>query len=123
MSARRILVIEDNVDVATGLKYLLESGGREVAVAHDGATGIAMALRIHPQVVICDLSLPGQHDGFSVARQIRAARLPHTVYLVSLSGDPTRSVQQRSLDAGFDLHLTKPVELTELDAVLARFAS
>jgi len=120
LPARRILVIDDHVDVAIGLKYFLESGSREVAIAHDGARGIALALEFQPHVVICDLGLPGEHDGFSVARLIRAAPSLESLYLVALSGAPAAEAQSRALTAGFDLYLTKPVELAQLDEIMDR---
>jgi PAS domain S-box-containing protein len=110
----RILVIEDNHDSADTLGMILESQGHEVRLAYDGASGLQLAAAWQPQVVISDLGLPGAVDGYTVARQLRAA--PHTAgaRLLALSGYADPESVQRSRNAGFDAHLAKPVEFRDL---------
>ncbi len=89
-----------------------------MAVAHDGATGAGLVRRLAPDVVLCDLGLPGEMDGLAVARKLSAA--DHKPYLVALTGYGRDEDRRRALDAGFDLHLTKPVDMSTLDRVVAQ---
>jgi len=115
---RRVVVIDDNVDAAEVIQVMLESLGHVVAVAHDGATGAGLVRRLAPDVVLCDLGLPGEMDGLAVARKLSAAE--HKPYLVALTGYGREEDRRRALDAGFDLHLTKPVDMSTLDRVVAK---
>jgi PAS domain S-box-containing protein len=114
---RRVLVVEDNVDAAEMLGEILAAAGHEVAIAHDGEAGVARARAFAPDVVICDIGLPGL-DGYEVARRIRAdgARSPT---LIALTGYALPDDRERALEAGFDRHLAKPFELTALEELLA----
>lgn len=111
-----ILVIEDNEDARETLAMLLQTLGHRTETAATGPEGVNRALASRPQVVLIDLGLPGL-DGFQVNRQIRAA-LGKSVRLVALTGYAQEEDRQRSRDAGFDAHLSKPVELEELNAAL-----
>jgi two-component system CheB/CheR fusion protein len=115
---RRVLVIEDSVDTAETLREALVMGHHEVAVAHDGEEGLATARVFKPDVVLCDIGLPGV-DGYEVARRIRAdpALSPR---LIALTGYALPEEQRRALEAGFHQHLAKPFEIAELEEVLAR---
>jgi CheY-like chemotaxis protein len=115
----RICVIDDNEDAADSLHDLLELQGHDVHVAMDGQLGIDLVLAVHPDVVLCDVGLPGL-DGFEVARRLRAAG--STAMLVALTGYASSEDVQRAQDAGFDHHLAKPTDLDKLDAVLAGVA-
>ena len=115
---RRVLVIEDNVDAADSLRDVLEIQGHEVAVAYDGAAGIARAREFHPEVVLCDIGLPGM-DGYEVARAFRADEALRGAQLVALSGYALAEDLQRATEAGFERHLTKPPSFEKLAAVLA----
>ncbi len=112
-SARRILVVEDNPDAASSLRDFLEISGHEVELAHGGQEGVAAARSFHPEVVLCDLGLPGM-DGFAVAAELR--RDPETAWaqLIAVTGYGRDEDRRRSQAAGFDLHLTKPVNPTQL---------
>jgi CheY-like chemotaxis protein len=111
---RRVLVVEDNADSAVTLAELLSLRGHEVGIAEDGPRALAEARRLKPDVVVCDVGLPGQMDGYAVARAIRAdASLGPTV-LLALSGYTTMEHRKRALEAGFDAHLAKPADLEEL---------
>jgi two-component system CheB/CheR fusion protein len=114
-----VLVIEDNVDAAESIAMLLELAGHEVAVAHDGEEGMARARRLSPMVVLCDIGLPGAMDGYAVARALRAEPGSKDARLVALSGYGQEEDKRRSLDAGFDAHVTKPVGADALRRILA----
>jgi signal transduction histidine kinase/ActR/RegA family two-component response regulator len=117
--AQRILVVDDNADAVEGLRMLLELKGQVVATAPDGPAALREVERLRPEVVFLDLGLPGM-DGFEVARRIRRMPRGETVYLVAVTGWGQEEDKARSREAGFDEHLTKPVDLARLDAALAR---
>lgn len=106
---RRVLIIEDNRDTAQSLKMLLEMFGHEVALAHTGRQGVEVATRFRPEVVLCDLGLP-EMDGLSVARALRSNPATASAWLIAISGYGQDEDRVRSEQAGFDWHLTKPVE-------------
>jgi signal transduction histidine kinase/ActR/RegA family two-component response regulator len=114
---QRILVVEDNNDMLDMMLCLLEDLGHETHGAEDGVEGVAAALRFRPTLALIDLGLP-RLDGYGVARQIRAA-LGATVKLVALSGYGRPEDRQRAFDAGFDEHVTKPIEPSELERLLS----
>jgi signal transduction histidine kinase len=114
---RRILIVDDNVEAALTLAELLALAGHETHAAHDGPTGVDMALRLSPDVAILDLGLPG-FDGFEAARRLRAEPTLTGLLLVALSGWVQPDDRVRSRDAGFDHHLAKPVQLKSLELVL-----
>ncbi len=116
--SRRILVIEDGEDNRVALKAALEQMGHEVLDSADGVTGAETAIQRAPEVVLVDIGLPGL-DGYEVARRIRAAR-GSRVLLVALTGYGQPEDRRSALAAGFDVHLTKPVELEALAAVIER---
>ena len=115
--SRRVLVIEDNLDSADTLKYALELGGGQVEVAYDGPTGLDLARKFHPEVVICDIGLPGM-DGYAVARAVRADGELRDEYLVALSGYAQAEDRQRAMEAGFNRHIAKPTSLEQLAQLL-----
>ncbi|HET9594225.1 MAG TPA: ATP-binding protein [Anaeromyxobacteraceae bacterium] len=114
---RRVLIIEDNVDAADTLRDVLELAGHEVAVAYDGPQGVAAARRLRPEVVLCDIGLPGM-DGFEVARALRADGALDGTVLVALSGYALPRDVERAAEAGFDHHVAKPPSLAALEAIL-----
>lgn len=114
----RVLVIEDIPDAAETLRDLLELSGHTVEVAYSGPSGLAAAERFRPEVVLCDLGLPGM-DGYAVAEELRRHPLTTTTHLIALTGYGQEEDRRRSRAAGFDLHLTKPVDPEELNRVLA----
>ena len=116
---RRIVIIEDNPDVAQGMRYLLEADGHDVTVASTGKAGVEAVHRVDPEVVLCDIGLPGEMDGFEVARTLRRAPALTSPYLVALTGYGQEEYQRQARNAGFDVHLTKPVDPTVLDELLA----
>jgi signal transduction histidine kinase/ActR/RegA family two-component response regulator len=116
--ARRVLVIEDNEDAAESLKEALELDRHEVALAFDGPHGLEKARAFKPEVVLCDIGLPGM-DGYEVARALRSDDALHDVALVALTGYALPEDLERAKDAGFDRHLAKPLELGALERMLA----
>jgi CheY-like chemotaxis protein len=115
----RVLIIEDNEDVAESMQAVLQLYGYVVAVAYTGAQGLAVATDFHPGAVLCDIGLPGGMLGYEVARQLRGDAQHAGVYLVALTGYGLEEDQQRALAAGFDRHLTKPIDLNLLKNLLA----
>jgi len=118
-SARRVLIIEDNLDSAETLAELLSLAGHDVEIAHDGPAGLQKALSSTPDVVVCDIGLPGM-SGYDVARAMRAEPSLAATLLVALTGYALPEDRQQALRAGFDHHLAKPVGLDELELVLGR---
>jgi CheY-like chemotaxis protein len=108
----RVLVVEDNPDGRETLRLLLELIGHDVVVASDGVDGVEKGLRWHPDVAVIDIGLP-RLDGYEVARQLRR-ELGYSVFLITQTGYGQPEDRQRSLAAGFDVHLTKPVDPLEL---------
>ena len=111
---KRILVVDDNTDAAQSLAVLLEMEGHEVRTAADGHEAIASLEAAVPDIAILDIGLPGM-DGYELARWIRRQPRLHRVRLIALSGYGQASDRKLALDAGFDVHLAKPVDP---DAVL-----
>ncbi|MGQ0636815.1 MAG: hybrid sensor histidine kinase/response regulator [Planctomycetaceae bacterium] len=118
-AALRILIIDDQRDASYPLQKLLELEGHEVAVASDGPTGLEMAQRLLPHVVLCDIGLPGSMSGHAVARALRNDQRTSSAVLVAVTGYGQEEDRRRALAAGFDRHLTKPVAQTELRNVFA----
>lgn len=115
--SRRILLVEDNPGAAESLRDLLDLLGHQVAVAQDGLEGLRLAASFRPEVVLCDLGLPGL-DGYEVARHVRRDPTMAGLRLVALTGYGQDEARRRSAEAGFDLHLTKPLRLEDLEDVL-----
>jgi CheY-like chemotaxis protein len=113
----RILVVDDNADAADSLAILLELGGSDVQVAHDGLAALAIAETLRPDIIFLDIGMP-QMDGYEVARRIRSTTSLDGVLLVALTGWGQEDDRRRSAEAGFDVHLVKPVEPTALETVL-----
>jgi signal transduction histidine kinase/CheY-like chemotaxis protein len=113
----RVLLIEDNADAAESLRDLLACYEHEVAIAGNGADGIAAARAFRPDVVLCDIGLPGM-DGYDVARAFRGDEALKDTFLVALSGYALPEDLGRAAEAGFDQHLAKPPTLEMLQQVL-----
>lgn len=119
---RRVLLIEDNADSAETLAMLLESEGHEVRIASNGAAGVGLAAQWLPDVVVSDLGLPGEVDGYSVARKLKGDARTAGIRLLALSGYADDEAARASLAAGFDAHMAKPVEIDALARWLAGVA-
>jgi CheY-like chemotaxis protein/two-component sensor histidine kinase len=114
----RVLIIEDNRDSAEMLRLLLEAAGHEVAVAHTGPDGVNAAHAFEPHVVVCDIGLPGM-DGFEVAETLRQDPAMASARLLAVTGYGSEADRLRTVRAGFDAHLVKPVDPEALLAQLA----
>jgi signal transduction histidine kinase/ActR/RegA family two-component response regulator/sensor domain CHASE-containing protein len=114
----RILVIDDHSDSAEGLSELLTLYGHHVDVANDGAQGLRKAQDLRPEIVICDIGLP-EMDGYEVARRMRADPRTASIRLFALTGYGDEHAAKRAEEAGFDFHLTKPVDVALLRQLLA----
>jgi signal transduction histidine kinase len=112
----RVLVVEDNQDAAESFQWLLELGGHTVEVAADGIQALRAIEVFRPDVAFVDLGLPGI-DGFGVAERVRS-RGGEPPLLVALSGYGREEDKQRAVEAGFDHHLTKPIEHERVQALL-----
>ncbi len=110
----RVLVIDDNADTAESLKEALELGSHLVETAADAEEGLAKARRFQPEIVLCDIGLPGT-DGYELARRMRADPELRKVHLVAVSGYMRPEDVQRSREAGFEDHLPKPTPLETLE--------
>jgi len=114
---RKVLVADDNTDAAESLAMLLELMGNEVRTAADGLEAVEVAQAFRPDVAVLDIGMP-RLDGNGAARRIRAAEWGRGMALVALTGWGQVEDRRRTAEAGFDLHLTKPVDPTTLDALL-----
>ena len=118
----RLLLIEDNDDARESLRTALELGGYEVRGARDGQEGLALARVEPPDVALIDLGLPGV-DGFEIARALRAEPATAAATLVAVTGYGQPDDVRRSREAGFDVHLVKPVDADRLSTLLDRLAA
>lgn len=115
---RRVLVVEDTADIADSLRELLELEGHHVWVALDGDDAVRKARLLHPDVILCDIGLPGACDGYDVARILRADATLTDVSLIAMTGYSTATDLRRAREAGFDDHLAKPPGMDRLEALL-----
>jgi signal transduction histidine kinase/ActR/RegA family two-component response regulator len=118
---KRVLVVDDNDDAAELLALMLEQGGYQTVIAHDGPAAIDAAHALTPDIVILDIGLPGL-SGYEVAEQLRADTSLSETALIALTGWGTPEDRRKALDAGFDVHLTKPVTAEDLHDALGRAA-
>jgi CheY-like chemotaxis protein/anti-sigma regulatory factor (Ser/Thr protein kinase) len=115
--ARRILVVEDNPDAAATMRDFLELSGHEVELADSGKAGVQAAREFHPEVVLCDIGLPGM-SGFEVAAELRRDPATRSAKLIAVTGYGRDEDRRKSKEAGFDMHLTKPVDPAQLRDLL-----
>lgn len=117
-----ILLVEDNADAAEMLRQVLELSGHRVRVAAHGEQGLELARQQAPDVVLCDLGLPGI-TGYEVAERLRADAQTHDIPLVALSGYGRPEDKARCAAAGFDAHLTKPVDASTVERLVAKLGA
>jgi CheY-like chemotaxis protein len=108
--------VDDNVDAARSMAMLIETQGHTVRVAHDGEAAIDLAVAFAPQAVLLDIGLP-KLDGYAVAERLRSA-LPGKFLLIAITGYGQGSDRERASAAGFDHHLTKPVDFSAIEELL-----
>jgi CheY-like chemotaxis protein len=114
----RVLIVDDDSDLRTTLRMLLQLGGHEVEEAGDGIQGLEMLLRLRPDVAFVDLGLPGR-DGYELAQAVRRAPGGQSLCLVALTGYGQPQDRRRALEVGFNAYLVKPVYRADLTRVLA----
>ena len=115
---RRVLIVDDNIDAAETLAMMLEILGQQTRQAHDGNKAVAMAAEFKPEVVFMDIGLPGL-SGHEAAARIRKDLGMTEAYMVALSGYGTEEDRRKSMYAGFDNHLVKPLDPAALPGILA----
>jgi DNA-binding response OmpR family regulator len=117
-SARRILVVDDNVDAAAAMAIVLRLAGHDVRLAHDGGSAIENAQAFRPEFVFLDLGLPGV-DGFEVARSLRRHSGLEWMRIIALTGDGRADAREQAFGAGCDQFMLKPMDPLFLDSLLS----
>jgi PAS domain S-box-containing protein len=115
---RRILIVDDNRDALSSLAMLLEQSGHNVVTALDGETALEAADRFYPELTLLDIGLP-EMDGYEVCRRMREKAFSRQMKVVALTGWGQEEDKRRSMDAGFDLHMVKPLNIDALEALIA----
>ncbi|HEU4653353.1 MAG TPA: ATP-binding protein [Steroidobacteraceae bacterium] len=115
----RILAADDNVDASKSLGMFLELSGNQVTLAHDGLSALRIAEQLRPEVIVLDIGMPGM-NGYEVARELRKQPWAKDMFLIALTGWGQESDRAEAIEAGFDIHFTKPVDPSELQAALPR---
>jgi CheY-like chemotaxis protein len=113
----RVLVVDDNADLARIIGMLLRHSGFDVKLAHDGRLVLAVAKAFHPHYILLDIGLPGL-DGCQVVEQLRSDHEFDETVIIAVTAYPPDMVAARCLKGAFDFHLTKPVSLEDLLALL-----
>ena len=116
-ATKRLLIVDDNRDTAESLCMLLELLGHEVRSAHDGLAAIDVAAEFRPDVVLLDIGLP-KLNGYDTARRIREQAWGATMHLIAVTGWGQDTDRSEARSAGFDHHLTKPVDIPKLTKLL-----
>jgi PAS domain S-box-containing protein len=118
---RRVLVVDDLKPNADSLGVLLELAGNQVSKAYSGYEAVEKAQALRPDIILMDLSMPGM-DGYEAARRIREQFKHQKLVMIAVSGWGQKEVRIRSIESGFDAHVTKPVEFSDLEKLMARLA-
>lgn len=113
---KRVLIVDDNVDVLTTLSQWLKMGGYDVRTACNGAQAIVATLEFEPQIVLLDIGLP-DINGYDIALQLRKLVNIPSFLLVAVTGYGHASDGKEFLDAGFDRHFAKPMDLSKLESI------
>jgi len=119
---KKILIVDDNRDAAEILAEALDLSGYQTRVAFDGPSTLAMVDAFKPDVMLVDIGLPVM-DGYELARQLRANPGLASARLIAVTGYGQESDRRRALDAGFDEHMVKPLDLERLEAMLRQSLS
>ena len=113
-----VLVVDDNVSSAETLALLISLSGHSTQVVHSGMAALEAVAANPPDVILLDIGLPGM-DGFEVARRVRQTDPDRRIILVAVTGYGQEEDRRKSLEAGFNHHLVKPVDLNQLESILA----
>jgi CheY-like chemotaxis protein/two-component sensor histidine kinase len=119
----RVLIIDDNRDASLPMSKLLSMRGHSVVTEVDGPEGVAKAREFNPDLIFCDIGLPGPMSGYDVARILRRDPATKSAFLVAVTGFGQDEDRQRAAGAGFDRHMTKPVSYVDLLNVIRQVAS
>jgi len=119
---RRVLIVDDNADSAESMALLARLWGHEAVIARDGPQALALAKDFRPETALLDIGLPGM-DGYELARQLRQDARFRDLHLVAMTGYGRAEDRAAARDAGFDVHLTKPAAIDELQQLLAHGAA
>ena len=117
-TGRRVLIADDNKDAADSLATLLQMGGHEVRVVYNGRAALALAQSFRPDVALLDIGMP-ELSGYEIATLLRGEPWGTTIRLLALTGWGQDGDRQRAKEAGFDLHLTKPIDVDALESLLS----
>ena len=104
----RVMVVDDSADTVTATAMLFRLDGHEVMTAESGMAALALAPLFRPELILLDIGMPEQ-DGYATAQRIQRLALPRRPYIVAVTGYGTKADKRHAAQAGFDLHLTKPV--------------
>jgi PAS domain S-box-containing protein len=115
---RRMLIVDDNVDSAESMAVLLRLHGHEVRLAYDGQAALEEAYAFRPEVIFLDLDLP-KIDGYEVVRRLRLAPAMKNMMMVAMTGYGQEEDRQRTLEAGFQVHMVKPVDFNKVEELLS----
>jgi CheY-like chemotaxis protein len=115
---RRVVIVEDNLETAESMRLLLDLAGYEVRVAYNGPDGVRTAEEWSPDVVLCDIGLPGL-DGYGVAVALREHSETSKARLIAITAYGSDEARRRSREAGFELHFVKPIDPDVLLELLA----
>ncbi len=118
LTGRRVLVVDDNVDAATSLAMLLTMTGNETHTAHDGLEALEAAATLRPEIILLDIGLP-KLNGYEVCRRLRREPWGASITVIALTGWGQKEDVRNSIEAGFNGHMVKPVELPALAKLLA----
>jgi CheY-like chemotaxis protein len=121
VASLRILVIDDIPDVADVMKMLLDLEGFETQVAYNGPAALQLAREFSPDVIFCDIGLPGM-DGHEIARRVRKDPAIAQVILIALTGWGAEGEVRKTRESGFDFHMVKPVDSNALLELLSHVA-
>jgi PAS domain S-box-containing protein len=120
--SRRVLVVDDNVDIADSFKMLIECSGHDVRMVTDGDSALREALAFRPEVMFLDIGLPGR-DGYEISRELRQMPELGGLVLIAVTGYGQAEDRSRSREAGFDYHWVKPIDLDALDKLWTTLAT
>lgn len=120
MSLKRVLVVDDQYQIRRMVRWAVESAGFEMHEAANGEAGIAMALKIRPQLVLLDVMMPGRFDGLAVCRILRSRPEMEGTWVVLLSGNDSPQDREQGKQAGANAHLAKPFKPAALATLIQR---
>ncbi|HET7824217.1 MAG TPA: MEDS domain-containing protein [Anaeromyxobacter sp.] len=117
-ASRRVLIIDDNRDAADSLAQIVEMFGHVAEIAYDGPSGVARAKENCPDVILCDIGLPGM-NGYEVVQALRGDAALRAARMFAVSGHAQPEDRKKALEAGFDRHIAKPLDLDEIERILS----